>query len=62
MVSISPKFATCITEMRDKVKSLHMTDQSSLILGDECVLEKVDIDGHTEIKDTNGGAVVLENK
>lgn len=48
--------------MRDKVKSLHMTDQSSLILGDECVLEKVDIDGHTEIKDTNGGAVVLENK
>lgn len=69
MVSISPKFATCITvtmsitqEMRDKVKHLHMTDSSSLILGDDCILEKVDIDGHTEIKDTHGKPVVLENK
>lgn len=48
--------------MRDKVKHLHMTDSSSLILGDDCILEKVDIDGHTEIKDTHGKPVVLENK
>lgn len=45
--------------MKDKVKSLHVTEQSSLILADDCILEKVDIDGHTEIKDTKGSAVTL---
>lgn len=48
--------------MRDKVKSLHVTKESSLIIADDCILEKVDIDGHTEIRETNGQAVVLENK
>jgi hypothetical protein len=48
--------------MRDKVKHLHLTANSSLIIGDDCVLEKVDIDGHTEIKNVGGKGVVLENK
>lgn len=39
-----------------------MTSKSSLIIADDCILEKVDIDGHSEINNTNGQAVVLENK
>ncbi len=48
--------------MRDKVKSLHVTKNSSLIIADDCVLDKVYVDGHTEIRDTEGKHVTLENK
>ena len=37
--------------MRDKVKNLRMSGNSSLIIGEDCILEDVFIDGHCEIKD-----------
>jgi len=48
--------------MRDKVKHLSLTSKSSLIIADDCILDKVDIDGHSEIKDAHGKPVVLENR
>ena len=36
--------------MRDKVKKLHVTKNSSLILDDDCVLKDVEVDGHLEVK------------
>ena len=44
--------------MRDKVHHLTLTEKSSLIIADDCVLEKVDIDGHTVIKGTHAGEKV----
>lgn len=32
MISISPNFATCVTEMKEKVKNLKVSANSSLIL------------------------------
>ena len=36
--------------MRNKVKKLRVTRNSSLILDDDCVLVDVEVDGHLEIK------------
>ena len=36
--------------MRDKVKKLHVSKNSSLILDDDCVLKDVEVDGHLEVK------------
>jgi hypothetical protein len=47
--------------MKEKVKELKISAHSSLILGDDCILEKVILDGHTEIKDTHGQPVTIEN-
>lgn len=48
--------------MREKVKNVHISANSSLIIADDCILENVEIDGHSEIRDTNGKPVKVENK
>lgn len=47
--------------MKNKVKDVKISGQSSLIIGDDCILEKVDLDGHAEIKGANGGPVTIVN-
>ena len=46
--------------MRKKVGKLTVTNESSLILGEDCFLKDVDIDGHVEIKEK--GEICLEEK
>lgn len=44
--------------MQGKVKDVKITEHSSLIIADDCILEKVHIDGHSVIVGTKAGEKV----
>jgi hypothetical protein len=59
MVSFSPAFATCLTELHSKVKRVKIVGRSSLVIESDCVLEDVELDGHYEIHEK--GAIKVKH-